>query len=85
MPLRASGFAGSLRGLPPIFTSSASTMPPSFVSRFAISTRNACPIRQAVDWVTPTASASRTLEIPLSEWSCIQKPVSKARSASLVA
>jgi hypothetical protein len=60
-------------------------MPSSFVSQSAIRGRSACPIRHAVAWLTPTASARRTLEMPLSDWSCIQSAVSRVRIGSFVA
>jgi hypothetical protein len=42
-------------------------------------------MRQAVVWLTPIFSARRTLEMPLSDCSCSQKPVSHFSSGSLVA
>ena len=41
-------------------------------------------MRQAVGWLTPTASARRTEEIPLSDCKMSQRPVSQTRRGSLV-
>ena len=58
-------------------------MPVSGASRATIN-RKACPIRQAVGWLTPNASANRTDDMPLSDCNISHKALNQVLSASLV-
>ncbi|MNL57381.1 hypothetical protein D3C87_1809380 [compost metagenome] len=46
--------------------------------------RSACPIRQAVGWLTPRASARRTEDKPLSDCSISHMPFSQTLRGSFV-
>jgi hypothetical protein len=65
-PRPGGGSSARFFGRPPRKNSSISTVPPSGFSRASIR-RRACPIRHVVGWLTPSASARRMEESPLSD------------------